>query len=456
MTIRETLEAQQDFFKSGITRDFGFRYAALGVLKEGISQREQEILSALSKDLGKSRMEGYMMEVGMVLEELRFAMRHLYGWTRKKRVKTPIHSFPGRSYTMREPYGVALIMAPWNYPFQLAMIPLIGAIAAGNCIIVKPSNYAPNTSAIIAEILTEAFEPRFVDTVLGGREQNTDLLAQRFDMIFFTGGVTVGKLVAQAAARDLTPVVLELGGKSPCIVTQSANIKTAARRIAFGKFINSGQTCVAPDYVLVHESAEQALMDALKQEIEAFYGSEPLKSPSYPHMISEKQFDRVMGLLEGETVLEGGVCNRETLHIAPTLLRVIDPEAPVMKEEIFGPVLPILSYRTLREAMDFVRNREKPLALYLFTSDKKEKKDVLKGISFGGGCINDTVMHLANPKLPFGGVGQSGMGSYHGKRSFEVFGHEKSILERGTWFDAKLRYPPYTDQKLSGIKKIMK
>jgi aldehyde dehydrogenase (NAD+) len=446
MNIVDIVQAQRDFFNSQGTKKVAFRIAALKHLQSAIQKNQPKIFAALKADLNKSEFEAYMTEVGLVLDETRFMIQNTAKWSRKKHRATPPAILPASSYEIAEPYGVTLIMSPWNYPFQLSMEPLVGAIAAGNCVVLKPSAYAPETSRVLAEMLAEIFPPEYVTVVQGGRKENQDLLKQRFDYIFFTGSVTVGKLVMESAAQYLTPVTLELGGKSPCIVDPSANLKIAAKRIAFGKLINAGQTCVAPDYLFVHKSIKEPLVAAIKEEITSFYGADPMQAEHYPKIINQKQFDRLTGLLEGQKVLLGGVTN-ERMQIAPTLLDDVDPASPVMNEEIFGPILPVMTYEDIDDVIDFITDREKPLALYLFTEEAAIEKKVLNAISFGGGCINDTLVHVATSKMGFGGVGQSGMGRYHGKYSFETFSHIKSIVKNPTWIDVFLRYLPPTETK---------
>ena len=441
--IEQLLKKQRDFFNTGKTRDIRFRKAALLRLRQAIRRREQEISRALQADLGKAPFESYMTEVGLTLSELTYVLRHLDGWTREKKVPTPLAQFHGKSFTVPEPYGVVLVMAPWNYPFLLTMEPLIGALAAGNCCVLKPSEDAPRTSAVIASLLEEIYPKSYVTVVEGDRKISAALLEQRFDYIFFTGSVSVGKLVMEQAAKHLTPVTLELGGKSPCIVDETADLSLAARRIVFGKFLNSGQTCVAPDYVLVQRSVQEKFMQELCRQTKRQLGREPLANPHYPRMVNERHYDRVMHLLAGELAVIGGYGRRQTLQIAPTVLRDVSPEAPVMQEEIFGPVLPVLAFDRLEEALRFVKEREKPLALYLFTADRKTKAKILRQVPFGGGCVNDTVIHLATSAMGFGGVGNSGMGSYHGRDSFETFSHRKSIVDKSTWMDLPVRYQPY-------------
>jgi aldehyde dehydrogenase (NAD+) len=383
-----------------------------------------------------------MCETGLVLNELSYIRKRTAKWAKDKTVPTPLAQFPSRSFRHPEPYGVVLIMAPWNYPFMLALEPVVGAIAAGNCVVIKPSAYSPATSAVMAKLIGEAFDPKYVTVVEGGRAENQALLDQKFDYIFFTGGTTVAREVMAKAAVHLTPVSLELGGKSPCIVDQTANIKVAARRLAFGKYLNSGQTCVAPDYLLVHESVKDQLASELEQNVRAFYGDGPLSCPDYVKMINDKHYQRVQGLIAGEHAVFGGTARDG--RIAPTLLDGITGDSPIMQEEIFGPVLPMLTYTDLDEAISFITARPKPLALYLFTTDKGTEKQVLSRVSYGGGCVNDTIIHLATPYMPFGGVGNSGMGGYHGKASFDTFTHYKSVLKKANWLDLPMRYQPYT------------
>lgn len=446
MEIETLVARQRAFFAQNATLPLEFRREALDKLERTIAQREGEINDALRADLGKSASESYMCEVGMTLSELRFMRSHLRAFARKRRVLTPLAQFHASSYTVRDPYGVVLIMSPWNYPFMLTMEPLVGALAAGNCCVVKPSAYAPATSAIIGKLIADCFPPEHVCVVEGGRAENQALLHQTFDYIFFTGGVTVGREVMRCASEHLTPVTLELGGKSPCIVDSTAKVKLAARRIAFGKLLNCGQTCVAPDYLLVDRRVEDELIACLGREFERM-APDALRNDSYVHMVSRKHFDRVMGLIDPEKAVIGGHGDAQTLRIEPTILRGVSAEDPVMQEEIFGPVLPVLTYDTLDEAIAFVRSRPHPLALYFFSEDKAAQRRILRETAFGGGCINDTIIHLATSRMGFGGVGQSGMGSYHGKKSFDTFSHEKSIVDKKTWMDMPVRYMPYTKLK---------
>lgn len=447
MKIDKIMENQRTFFNTGRTKKLGFRLKALNRLESSVKAHEQEIFQALKKDLNKSSFESYMTEVGMTLAELSYVKKHLPFWEGKKRKLSPLAQFPSESFTMREPYGVVLVMAPWNYPFMLCMEPLIGAIAAGNCCIVKPSAYAPHVSAVLKKMLSAVFPPEFAAVVEGGREEHSRLLEQRFDYIFFTGGKAVGQLVLEKAAVHLTPVTLELGGKSPCIVDETADLKLAARRLVFGKYLNSGQTCVAPDYLLVQKSVKEPFLNYVKMWIHKMLGKNPLENPNYPKMINEKHYHRMLELIKGEAILEGGFGEEARLRIAPTVLDYVSPDSPVMQEEIFGPVLPVLTYDTIEEAETFIRDREKPLALYLFTKNPDTEQRILRNLSFGGGCVNDTIIHLATSRMGFGGVGASGMGSYHGKKSFDTFSHTKSMVKKAGWLDLPIRYQPYTKGK---------
>ena len=454
--IETIVNNQRDFFCTHATLDVEYRIKYLKRLRECITNHEQDILVALKEDLGKCEMEGYMCEVGLTLAELSCQLKHIRKWTKKKHYKTELTNAIAKSYSIREPYGVVLVMSPWNYPFMLTMEPLIGALAAGNTCVVKPSAYAPATSQIIADIISETFPPEYVITVQGGREENAALLEQRFDYIFFTGGVTVGKMVMEKAAAHLTPVTLELGGKSPCVVTKDANLKIAAKRIVFGKYLNCGQTCVAPDYLLIDEQIRDEFVELLKKEIMSMYTEKPLNNPDYGKIVNKKHFERLRSLIKDEKIAFGGEINEDTLQIAPTVLIDVTAEDAVMQEEIFGPILPVLTYKNPDEAEAFILEREKPLAFYLFTEDKETQKRFMNHISFGGGCINDTVMHLTSGEMGFGGVGNSGMGSYHGRKSFECFTHEKSILDKATWIDVPLRYQPHKENKWKLIKKLLK
>ncbi len=456
MDIQELVEKQRRYFNSGKTLSYEARMTALQRLQDTFDKYENEMADALYKDLHKSRMESFMAEIGMTRAELGYCKKHLRKWMSRQHVKSNLANFHSSAFTVAEPYGVVLVMAPWNYPLMLCMDPVINALAAGNCVILKPSAYASETSAVLAKMLGECFDPEYVAVVEGGREENTKLLEQRFDYIFFTGGVTVGKLVLESAARHLTPVTLELGGKSPCIVDETAKIPLAAKRIVFGKLLNSGQTCVAPDYLLVHEKVKQPLLEAMKKELVNMLGEKPLENEEFPRMINRKHYDRVLGLIEGEQIVTGGYGKEETLQIAPTILDNITLEAPVMQEEIFGPVLPVLTFSNKEELLQMIRHFEKPLAFYLFTGSKEMERWALRHISFGGGCINDTIVHLASSEMGFGGVGHSGMGSYHGKVGFETFSHRKSVLKKYNWIDLPIRYHPYADWKEKVINMILR
>ena len=456
MSTKNAVAAQRAYFAEGATLDLPFRKSALRRLKSAVLAHEDEIYAALKADLNKSPSESYMCEVGMTLAELSYVLSHMDRWARPRRVLTPLAQFHARSFTICNPYGVVLIMSPWNYPFMLTMEPLIGALAAGNCCVVKPSAYAPATSAVIRSIIAECFPPEYVCVVEGGRAENQALLHQRFDYIFFTGGVTVGREVMRKAAEHLTPVSLELGGKSPCIVDSTARLDLAAKRLAFGKLLNCGQTCVAPDYLLINRAVKDEFLGYLKSHIVSMAGSDALVNENYVRMVSRRHYDRVMGLIDPEKVVFGGKGNPETLHIQPTIMDHITAEDTVMQEEIFGPVLPVITYDSIDEAIDFVNAREHPLALYLFSEDKAVQQRFLRAVPLGGGCINDTIIHLATSRMGFGGVGQSGMGSYHGRKSFETFSHEKSIVHKSTWLDLPFRYMPYGKLKDWLIRKVLR
>ena len=445
--IRQILEKQHRLFQEGATLPVSFRLSQLQKLKDGIWRYEEKLDQALEADLGKSRMESYMCEIGLTLSELTWMQKHLRSLVREKRVATPLAQFAARSFRSPSPYGTVLIMSPWNYPVLLTLEPLIDAIAAGNTVVIKPSAYAEHTSAVLKEMLKECFPLEYVAVVTGGRAENKALLEQRFDKIFFTGGKTVGREVLRHAAEYLTPVTLELGGKSPCIVDKSAKIPLAAKRIVFGKYLNCGQTCVAPDYILCDRTVSDELILALQKEITAQFGEDPLKNPDYGKIINRKHYDRIMGLIDPDKVVCGGCGDGQSLRIAPTIMKNVTFSDTVMGEEIFGPVLPILTYDTLEEAINIVEEHPHPLALYLFSEDKGAQKKVLELCHFGGGCINDTIIHLATSAMPFGGVGESGMGGYHGKTGFETFSHFRSIVDKKTWMDLPIRYQRYSRMK---------
>lgn len=455
-TIEETIAEQRAFFKKGKTYSYDFRKEQLDKLRSVIKKYEQELLDALKKDLGKPAFEAYGTELGLVLDELAFVRRHLKKWMKPERVHTSLVNFPSSSRIFKDPYGVTLIMSPWNYPVLLTLDPLIGALAAGNCADVKPSNYSPHVSALLKKMLEETYPPEYVAVIEGGREANQSLLSQKFDYIFFTGSVKVGKLVMESASHNLTPVSLELGGKSPCIVDETADLELAAKRIVWGKYINAGQTCVAPDYLLVHEKVKDELLEKIIFTIKKFFGPTPQMSESFPRIVNEKHYERLLGLMGSGKVLIGGVGDAKRLQIAPTVLDEVEWESPVMQEEIFGPILPVLTFSSMKEAMELVNARAKPLACYYFTRKSDRERNLLQKVSFGGGCINDTVMHLVSSHMPFGGVGNSGMGGYHGKDSFDTFSHRKSILKKSRLIDMPLRYPPYKDVYFKLMKKILK
>ena len=450
--IQQLVTSQRAYFRTNATLPTEARRAVLKRLQQAIRAREQDIAAALKSDLGKSSEESYLCEIGMVLAELRHMLRHLGRYARERRVPTPLHQFAARSFTLKRPCGTVLIMSPWNYPFLLTMDPLIGAIAAGNTCIVKPSAYAPATSRIIRELVEGVFPREHAAVVEGGRAENQALLDQPFDKIFFTGGEAVGREVLRHAAERLTPCVLELGGKSPVIVDDTADIPLAARRIAFGKGLNAGQTCVAPDYVLVHKSVHAAFVDALRTEFIRQYGEDPLHNPALPHIVNGRHFHRVMGLIDPAKAVLGGRGDEASLRIAPTILDNVTASDAVMQEEIFGPVLPIIEVDSTDSAIDFVRSRPTPLALYLFTGDRAVKQRVLREVPFGGGCVNDVVIHLASSALPFGGLGASGMGQYHGQYSFDCFSHTAGVVDKATWLDLPMRYAPYKQVWMKAIR----
>lgn len=454
--IKDILQQQNHFFSSGKTIQAEFRLKQLESLKEAMIRHEADLAAALKEDLGKSRMESYMCEIGLTLSELTWMQKHLCSLMRSKRVSTPAAQFAAKSFRSPSPYGTVLIMSPWNYPVLLTLDPLIDAIAAGNTAVVKPSAYAPCTFDVMKTMIEECFPAHYVAVVDGGRAENQALLQQRFDMIFFTGGKTVGREVLRHAAEYLTPVTLELGGKSPCIVDSTAKIRLAAKRIVFGKYLNCGQTCVAPDYILCDKRIRDELITAILAEIEKQFGKEPLKNPNYGKIINEKHFERILGLINGEKLVYGGQSEPESLRIAPTVLNNITWDDAVMGEEIFGPLLPILTFDTLDEALDTVESHPHPLALYFFSEDKAAQKKVLDTCRFGGGCINDTIIHLATSDMPFGGVGESGMGSYHGRVGFETFSHYRSIVDKKTWMDLPIRYQKYTGLKEKMLRMFLK
>ncbi len=441
--IKQTINIQREFFHSGTTLDIGFRIKVLKKLKSCINNYEAVVTEAIRKDLGKSQFESYMCEVGLVLSEISYMLKHISSLAKERRVHTPLSQFHSRSFKKPSPYGTVLIMSPWNYPFLLTMEPLVDAIAAGNTAVIKPSAYSPHTSRAISEIIHKCFGREHVSVITGGRKENNCLLNQRFDYIFFTGSHAVGKEVMRHAAENLTPVTLELGGKSPCIVEKSANLKLAAKRIVFGKFLNCGQTCVAPDYIYCDAAIKDPLIAEIQKQIQHQFGDAPLKNSNYGKIINEKHYQRILGLIDTEKTVHGGQTDTASLRIEPTVMDNVTFSDKVMQEEIFGPLLPVLTFKSIEEAIKKINSMPHPLALYVFTSDKHIAKKFTAQCGFGGGCINDTVIHLATSELGFGGFGESGMGSYHGKEGFATFSHYKSIVDKKTWIDLPMRYQPY-------------
>ncbi len=441
--ISRIIKKQRAFFATGKTLSVNYRIVALKRLYAGISKYEQELARALAQDLGKSHYESYMCEIGMVLSEITYMLKHVKGYARERAVRTPLAQFHAKSYQKPSPYGVTLVMSPWNYPVLLTLDPVVDALAAGNTVVVKPSAYSAATSEVLVKLIRECFPEHYVALITGGRAENTFLLEEHFDYIFFTGSPVVGKEVMKKASEHLTPVTLELGGKSPCIVEKTADIKLAAKRIVFGKYLNCGQTCVAPDYVYCEKSIKNVFVQEVKKQIALQYGSDPLENADYGHIINEKHFDRIHGLIDADKVVHGGRCDRETLQIEPTVMADVVLTDAVMQEEIFGPLMPILTFASIDEVIRSVNEREHPLALYLFTQDKRVVHKVMSRCGFGGGCVNDTIIHLATSEMPFGGFGESGMGSYHGKAGFDTFSHHKSIVDKKTWIDLPMRYQPY-------------
>lgn len=453
--IQNIIRKQREFFATGKTKNVDDRIESLKKLKKEILKNEQEIKEALKKDLNKSYSESYMTEIGMTLSELNYVMKHTKKWSKKKIVPTPIVHFPSISFKSPEPYGVALILAPWNYPFMLLMEPLIGAIAAGNTVILKPSEFAPHTANIIEKIITNCFNQEYVTVIQGEKEVSQALIDSKVDYIFYTGGTKVGKIVMESAAKNLVPVTLELGGKSPCIIDEKYNIKLAAKRLVFGKLLNAGQTCIAPDYVLVNKKVKKELIEWVQIYLHEFLGENILNNEDYPKIINQRHFERLNLLMKNQKITLGGNSNKETLKIEPTILDNPQRESMVMNEEIFGPILPMIEYEDIQEAINYIQSYEKPLALYLFTNDKKLENKILNEISFGGGCINDTIIHIANSNMDFGGVGYSGVGGYHGKASFDTFSHERSITKKYA-LDLPLRYMPYKNWKDKLVRIFMK
>lgn len=443
--IEQKFYDSKAFFNTQQTKDISFRKEQLKKLSKAIKSYESDILEALYTDLGKNKVEAYATEIGITLKSIKNARKELKNWTKTKNVDTPLYLFPTKSYIKKEPYGTVLIIAPFNYPFQLVFEPLIGAIAAGNTAIIKPSELTPNVARVIKRLINETFDANYIEVIEGGIEETQTLIHLPFDYVFFTGSENVGKIVYQAASENLVPVTLEMGGKSPVIVDETANIKVASERICFGKFTNAGQTCVAPDYILVHESVKDDLITALSKTLREFYGQNIQQSPDYGRIVNLKYYHRLTSLLNSAqmNIVFGGHSDEDERYIEPTLLDHVTSDSAIMQEEIFGPILPILTYQSLDEAIAFIHQRPKPLSLYLFSEDENATQRVINELSFGGGAINDTLMHLANPKLPFGGVGASGMGRYHGKYSFDTFTHEKSYIFKSTRLESGVHLPPY-------------
>jgi len=449
----DLLTQQRQFFQSGATRPLAFRLDQLQRLKAAIVSAQDDILAAAKADLGRPAYEAYF-EIATIAE-INQAIKKLPGWMKPKKVATGIDQFPSQAWIQADPLGVTLIIGPWNYPFQLIMSPLVGTIAAGNCAILKPSEHAPHTAAVIEQMIKDTFPPHYIAVVQGDASVSQALLAEKWDHIFFTGGTAIGRIVMTAAAKHLTPVTLELGGKSPCIVEEDADLNCAAKRIIWGKFINAGQTCVAPDYLLVQSTIKPQLIERLQYWITAFFGEDPAQSPDYARIIHDRHFQRLTQFLDRGTILTGGITHADQKYIAPTLIDDIDWPDPIMQEEIFGPLLPILTYETFPEAIDQINQHPKPLALYFFSTDATKQQTLLNSTSSGGVCLNDTVMQIAVNDLPFGGVGESGIGAYHGKASFDTFSHFKSVLKKQFWFDLDWRYAPYTAEKLKQIRRIV-
>ena len=456
MGIPEIYKAQQDFFASGATLSYEFRKKQLQLLRKAIQKHEQSILAALYADLHKPPVEAFGSEIGLMYVEIKDILAGLKGWMRPEAVTSPLAQYPSQSRIYRMPLGLTLIIAPWNYPFQLLMAPLAGAIAGGNCAVLKPSELAPHTAAVIETMIRETFDPAYITVLQGdGSVVIPDVMQHRFDHVFFTGSTTVGKKILEMAAPHLTPVTLELGGKSPCVVDDKVDISVAAKRIIWGKYWNAGQTCIAPDYVLVHQKVKDELIAAMKKVIVRFWGENPLQSPDYGRIINTKRFHVLRSYLEQGQLLHGGATDEKELFIAPALLDNVEWNSPVMQEEIFGPILPVITFEKLEDAVQLIRQQPYPLSLYIFTKRTKTEKILLEQVRFGGGCINNTLVHFTNTELPFGGAGYSGMGRYHGKYSFETFTHAKSIIKTATWLDVPMKYPPYKN-KLKMVKMIMK
>ncbi|TDM01395.1 aldehyde dehydrogenase [Macrococcus hajekii] len=445
------------FFNTDATKDLKYRKKQLKALRKEIKAREKDILAALAHDLGKSKVEGYASEIGIILKSISMFIKEMKNYSKVESINTPLLQFPGKSYVMREPLGTVLIIGPFNYPFQLVMEPLVGALAAGNCAVIKPSEQTPATSQVIEEIITATFDSNYVQVFQGEKEVTDALLKLKFDFIFFTGSTKVGQIVYEAASKNLIPVALELGGKSPTIIDKTANIKVAAERIAFGKFMNAGQTCVSPDYILIDRKVKDSFIEAMRTTIRDFYGKNPQKSEDYGRIVNERHFDRLDQLRQhaADNIVIGGEADRASRYMAPTVIDHVQLDDALMEEEIFGPLLPLMTFDDRDEIFDIVKSYSKPLALYIFSEDEDFVKTVFKRLSFGGGCINDTLMHVSNPYLPFGGVGASGIGHYHGKYSFDLFSHQKAYMSKGTKLETGLLFPPYKG-KFKYIRQIFK
>ena len=455
--VEQTVEDQTRFFFTHTTKDIDFRLEQLKKLKKAILAYEDRLYEALWKDLHKSKFEAYVTEIGITLSEISFHIRHLRKWSKPKRVPTNqlIH-FWSSSKILHEPFGRVLIIAPWNYPFQLLITPLIGAISAGNCVVLKPSQYTKNTALVMEQMISEYFQPEYIALFQGGREMNQTLLEQKWDYIFFTGSPDIGKVVMQAAAKNLTPVSLELGGKSPCIVDCDANLKVAAARIVWGKFINAGQTCIAPDYLFVHKSVKKEFLGLMNQTILRYFGSDPKESSFFPRIATVEKTERLSRFIEKSNKITGGEIDIQNRYLPPTIIDSVTQEDPIMKEEIFGPILPVMEFDELQEVIDYVNNHPKPLSFYYFSKNRKKQKEIFRKTSSGGGCINDVLIHFSNDNMPFGGVGNSGMGGYHGKYSFETFSHKRSVMKKSNCIDIPLRYPPYREWKYKLVKMVLK
>ncbi|CAG0949563.1 aldehyde dehydrogenase (NAD+) [Myxococcaceae bacterium] len=454
-TIPDQVKRLRTAFDSGRTRPEAWRREQLQQLKRLLTTHGQELVDAIHADLGRPEIEGWITDVTVTVAEVDLAAKKLSRWMKPERVSTPLNQQPATARIVREPLGVVLIIAPWNYPVQLMLSPLVGAIAAGNCAVLKPSEVSAHTSAALGRLLPRYLDPECFAVIEGGVDETTALLRERFDHILYTGNGHVAKVVMEAAAKHLTPVTLELGGKSPCIVDSEVDLAVAARRIVWGKFLNAGQTCIAPDYVLVHESREKDLLDAMKATLREFYGEDPQRTPDFGRVINERHLERLAGLLGSGEVVVGGQVDEVDCYLAPTILRSVSPDSPVMRDEIFGPILPVLTVPDIDSAISFVNARPKPLALYVFTKRRETEEAVISRTTSGGACVNATIWHIANPGLPFGGVGPSGMGAYHGRDSFECFSHRRAVVSKSTAIDPKIAYPPYTKWKTTLIRKLL-